>query len=330
MDELDRTTGGSPSSSTRREPLHVLVVDDDHASRRGLALAVRDLGHRCTTADDGEQALVVFEKDRPDVILSDWLMPRMNGLELCRRVRELGGPYVYFVFTSALHDKPHVLEGLHSGADDYLGKPIDPDELEARLATAARLLEVQREMHQQNQALRRDSQRFYLASRVDPLTECKNRRALDEDLEAIVSNASRYDQTWALGILDVDHFKAFNDAFGHVRGDEALRLVASAIAQSLRRGDTVYRYGGEEFVVLLAGQDAAGARTALERARKAVEELSVTAAPGASSPVVTVSAGGSVFRPGMTPGAWLAEADAVLYEAKRGGRNRVIVAEARD
>jgi diguanylate cyclase (GGDEF)-like protein len=329
MDDLDTTTGGEPSSSPRREPstLHVLVVDDDHASRRGLALAVRDLGHRCSTADDGEQALLVFEKDRPDVILSDWLMPRLNGLELCRRVRELAGPYVYFVFTSALHDKPHVLEGLHSGADDYLGKPIDPDELEARLATAARLLDVQRRMHQQNQALRRDSQRFYVASRVDPLTECKNRRALDEDLEGIVSNASRYDQTWALGMLDVDHFKSFNDAFGHVRGDEALKLVSSAIAQSLRRGDTLYRYGGEEFVVLLAGQDLAGTRTALERARKAVEELAVQQAPGASHAVVTVSAGGAVFRPGSTPGSWLAEADAALYKAKRAGRNRVLLSE---
>ena len=162
-------TRARPSLAPRS--LHVLVVDDDEGSRLGMELAVRDLGHRCSTASDGAAAFEIATRDRPDMILSDLMMPGMDGLELCRRVRDLPGEYIYFVFTSAMHDKAHVLRGLESGADDYLGKPIDLDELEARVRAASRLLLVQKQVTEQNALLRRDSQQLFAASRIDALTQ---------------------------------------------------------------------------------------------------------------------------------------------------------------
>jgi two-component system, cell cycle response regulator len=314
-----------PRPSLAPRTLHVLVVDDDDGSRAGMELAVRDLGHRCSTATDGVEAFDIVVRDRPDMILSDLMMPRMDGLELCRRVRDLPGEYIYFVFTSAMHDKAHVLQGLESGADDYLGKPIDLDELEARVRAASRLLLVQKQVTEQNALLRRDSQQLFAVSRIDALTQCKNRRALDEDLAAVTANAARYEQAWALGMIDIDDFKKFNDAFGHPAGDEALQRVTEAVALSLRRGDTLFRYGGEEFVVLLAEQDEIGTRAALERARRAVEKLDIEHAPGATHRRLTISAGGSVLRAGTTPDSWLTEADTALYRAKRAGKNAVVI-----
>lgn len=314
-----------PSLDPTGMSLHVLVVDDSDTSRAGMRMAVEDLGHRCSVARGGAEAWELVQRDRPDMIVSDWVMENGDGLELCKRVRASDGPYVYFVFASALDDKEHVLRGLDAGADDYLGKPIDVDELEARIRAATRLLVIQRRVSKQNELLRRDSRQLFAISRIDALTRTKNRRAFDEDVLAAISNAERYEQRWALGVLDIDEFKAFNDAFGHAAGDEALTRVAEAIHASLRRGDTLYRYGGEEFTVLLAEQDDQGTLAALERARRAVEALAIPHAEGAAHPVVTVSAGGRVLARGETVERWFEQADAALYRAKAAGRNAVVV-----
>lgn len=303
-------------------PLRVLVVEDEPTERRGLVRALELLGYGCASATNGAEALSRHKAQPFDVIISDWRMPVMDGLELCKMVRR-EAHYVYFVFTSAYSDKEHIVKALESGADDFLPKPIDLDELGARLVAAARVVDLQRSLARQNAKLRRDSQRFFRASRVDPLTGARNRRALDEDLAAIVDEAKRYGRTCSGAMIDVDQFKLFNDAYGHVAGDEVLRQVASAIRAHLRKSDTLYRYGGEEFFIVLPEQTVGTARGAVERVRRAVERLAIVQGPGAMHPVVTISAGLSALGAGDD---WIERADKALYGAKHGGRNRIATA----
>jgi diguanylate cyclase (GGDEF)-like protein len=312
------------SSSSPNVALDVLVVEDEKASRDGLVEAVRAFGHTCRGACDGLEAWHMHQREPADVILSDWRMPRMDGLELCRRTRvgEDDGPYTYFIFMTAFADKDHFVQGLEAGADDYQTKPIDLDELRARLVSAARVVALYRRLAQQNASLRRDSENSFRVARLDALTCIPNRLSMDEDLKVLWSRVKRYGHRYSIAVCDVDHFKRYNDAFGHLAGDDVLRRVAQTIRDELREGDGLYRYGGEEFVIVLPEQALAEALGAMDRVRAAVERLAITAT---ESRVVTISAGvaeldGSVD---TTPEEWLRRADAALYRAKSKGRNRV-------
>jgi diguanylate cyclase (GGDEF)-like protein len=287
--------------------MRVLCVEDDPISLRILAAAVRKLGHECEVAPDGEQAWAMFQARQPDVVISDWSMPVVDGLELCRRVRSKdSGTYAYFVFMTVHEDKSSFLAGMRAGADDYLVKPIDLEGLEARLIAASRVMALHH--------------RLVEAARTDALTGVGNRLRLRDDLRAVYANVERYQQRCAGALCDVDNFKRFNDTHGHVAGDEALVSVAQTIASELRAGDTVYRYGGEELLVLFSGQSIEGARIPAERLRAAVE----------AKTRVTVSIGLAEIRASDAPrlDLWIARADEALYRAKAGGRNRVCVADA--
>lgn len=317
----------APSASTAW-PLQVLVVDDDPVTRTGIAKAVRALGHVCREAPDGERAWGMLEERRADVVISDWRMPGMSGPALCRRTRataEEGGPYTYFILVTGLHDREHLLEGMAAGADDFQKKPVDLDELEARLVSAARVVDLHRRLAVQAKDLRRDSQTFFAASRTDTLTGLGNRLRMDEELAAARARADRYGHHYCLAICDVDNFKSFNDTLGHLAGDVALRRVAEAFREELRAGDSVYRYGGEEFVLLLPEQSLSEGVLAIERIRAAIEKLAIPAPRG----VLTVSAGVAELEGDVddTVEGWIARADAALYEAKAHGRNRVESAE---
>jgi two-component system, cell cycle response regulator len=309
-------------------PLDILVVDDDRGSRDGLARAVRSLGHRCRTAADGQDALRVMAEKQPDVVISDWGMPGMNGAELCLRTRCAAddAPYTYFIILTGLGDREHLIAGMAAGADDYQHKPVDLDELEARLLSASRVVDLHRRLALRSEELRRDSSILYTASRTDPLTGAGNRLRLDEEVRALLSRASRYGHRCSLAICDLDFFKAFNDRFGHVAGDEALRRVAGEMRANLRAADTLFRYGGEEFVVVLVEQSLTDAASAMDRMRAAVERLAIPS-PHAGG-ALTLSVGVAEIDPGhdSAPADWIARADAALYAAKRHGRNRVVSA----
>jgi two-component system chemotaxis response regulator CheY len=266
----------------------------------------------------------MYRQEHADVIVSDWQMPRMDGLELCRRTRRSDdATYTYFLIMTSFADKDHFVSGLEAGADDYQTKPLDLDELRARLASAGRVVALYRRLAEQNAALRRDSLASFRAARLDALTEVSNRLSLDEDLRVLWSRAKRYTHRYSLAICDIDHFKAYNDAFGHLAGDDALRRVARAIHDELRQGDGVYRYGGEEFLVLLPEQSMRDAAGALERVRIAIERMGIpTRDPGR---VLSVSFGVAELdlARDAEPEDWVRRADTALYRAKTGGRNRV-------
>jgi diguanylate cyclase (GGDEF)-like protein len=301
--------------------LQVLVVDDDQASRDALATAVRTLGHDCIVHADGAEAWQYFSTKGADVILADWRMPRLSGVELCRRVRSVGGPrYTYFVLVTALVDKPHFLQGMQAGADEYLSKPVDLDELQARLRAAERLLGRVSELGQRNDELRRETGQLYVDARADALTGLGNRRRFDEDMAAMCARERRYAQPFSLALLDVDEFKRINDLHGHVAGDSVLRAVGRHITSELREGDMAYRFGGDEIAILLPRQSVAEAARAVERMRASVSDVE-----GLPTTIgkVTLSAGVAQSR-GQDAEDCIRRADEALLTAKRTGRNRIV------
>ncbi len=323
-----------PSRSDRKDapsparPLDVLVVDDDPPAREALATAIESFGHRCRLAADGIEALAMHRARPADVIVSDWRMPGMDGMDLCRRVRALdGGTYTYLLFTSARASKRDFVDAVRAGADDCLWKPIDIDELEARLIAARRVVTAYRSLAERNVDLRRDSQTFFLEARVDSLTGVANRLRLEEDIEALQAQVTRYKRRVSVAMCDLDRFKRYNDHYGHLAGDEVLRRVAEAIRANVRRADQVYRYGGEEFLVVLPEQAPGEAAAAMDRVRMAIERLRIAHSPDAGQSVLTISVG---LAPIASQGASsvrdaIARADRALYRAKAEGRNLLVV-----
>jgi two-component system cell cycle response regulator len=308
------------------KPLDVLVVDDDESSRELISIAVHSFGHHCRVAVDGTDALRLLAEQPADLVISDWDMPGMNGAELCQRVRGTGDDedrYTYFIIMTAFDDREHLLAGMAAGADDYQRKPVSFDELEARLLSAGRVVDLHRRLASRTATLRDDSTRNYLASRTDALTGVGNRMRLDEEISTLLSRAQRYGHKCSLAICDLDFFKSYNDHFGHVAGDEALRRVADGMRANLRSADALFRYGGEEFVILLIEQPLGDAERAMERMRAEIEALDIPAANGGP---LTLSVGVAEIdtRTDQTPEQWIARADQALYAAKAGGRNRVV------
>jgi two-component system chemotaxis response regulator CheY len=301
--------------------VRVLVADDEPVSRLLVATVVERLGHECVAADDGEGAWRRFDQDKPEVLITDRMMPGIDGLELCRRVRaDQRAGYTYIVLVTALGDREEVLRGMEAGADDYLVKPVDPFELKPRLIAAQRVTGLHAELDRSRAELAR-------LARTDPLTRLANRRSLEDDLRLLHARSERYGRSYCVAMCDVDRFKAFNDTYGHQAGDEALRAVAGRVAKEVRAGDGVYRYGGEELLLVLPEQTLETGLVAVERVRMAVERLAIPHAAGPGG-VLTLSAGLAAFAPGeaTTSERLLERADAALYTAKRSGRNRVAAA----
>ena len=307
--------------------MKILIAEDDAVSRTILRRAVEKLGHECLAAADGEEAWTLYKQNSDlDVIISDWMMPGVDGLELCRRVRgDNRDGYTYFIFLTALGDREHLLQGLEAGADDYLSKPLDRDELGMRLTSALRVTELHRRLAFQNNELEKLNRMLFEQSRQDPLTSLGNRLRLREDLQVLQSRTERYGHNYAVVLCDVDFFKAYNDRYGHLAGDDVLRRVAATISSGLRTGDTAYRYGGEEFLVVLPEQDVEAAAIT-DRLRRAVEGLGIPHADGGPGGVLTISAGVAVSSGSGDTDGLLKAADEALYAAKSEGRNRVALA----
>ncbi len=306
--------------------MKVLVTDDDATSRLIAQTALRALGHECITASDGTAAWEAFIANMPDVVVSDSIMPGLSGLELCRNIREhpVGG-YTYFIMVTSQGGLDEILEGMSAGADDYLVKPLDLDDLQARLIAAARVTALHRQLSQQRSELEELNEELAAIARRDPLTGLGNRRALREYLDLFEGRVARYGHRYCMALLDVDHFKSYNDTYGHQAGDEILRTVAAQLSDQARAGDSLYRYGGEEFLCIFPEQSLETGTIAVERMRRAIEALAI---PHPESPtgVLTISAGIAMLDPDHTPSASGAvkQADEALYRAKQLGRNRVV------
>jgi len=306
----------------------VLVVEDDATTRTIMRTALEKLGHRCRMAGDGAEAWDILRREPAEVVLADWMLPEIDGPELVRRVRaDPNRPYSYFILVTASAQEANAMRAIEAGADDYLTKPIDFDELEVRLVNALRVTELHRRLAEQRADLERLNAEIGETARTDRLTRLGNRLRLEEDVAGLDSRYTRYGHRFAVAMFDLDHFKAYNDERGHLAGDGLLAAVAGTIATTIRSGDVAYRYGGEEILVVLDMQTGQSAATATERVLQAIRGLGVPHAGNPPHGIVTASAGvagASDVLPSFS--AVLAAADAALYRAKEAGRNRLEIA----
>lgn len=305
--------------------LSAIVVDDEPPSRRALVATMRRLGHEVREATGGREALNLHEHRPADLILSGWRIPDLDGLALCEAVRARKGSYTHFILLTGLEGRDPVLHIMRTGADDCLSKPVDVEDLEARLVAVCRRTKVTRELAERNEALARDGQALSIAARTDPLTNAFNRRRLEEDLQGIVDRARRYGHRYCAALCDIDHFKQYNDQYGHLAGDDALRIVAQTMRNALRVGDGFYRYGGEEFLALLPEQSLSSAGTCMDRLRSLVAAIPTRAEGGVLARQMTISVGLAEIDVASSDrlSSWMERADRALYCAKGAGRNRV-------
>ena len=295
----------------------VLIAEDDPVSRRMLQAFLQKWGFEVVTATDGLDALRVLESDdSPTLAILDWMMPGMDGPQVCESVRSHPTrPYVYLLLLTARSQKDDLLRGLESGADDYLTKPFHAAELRARLQVGQRILELQTGLIAAREEL------LFRATH-DELTGLVNRRVA---YEAIVREHSRHTReggSFAVILLDLDHFKTVNDTHGHLAGDVVLKEVARRMAGCLRPYDTVGRYGGEEFVVVAPSCDRSGAAVVANRILKALGSVPFETAQASLTLTVSCGIAISVAHQPIDPQTLLRLADEALYRAKAAGRNR--------
>jgi two-component system, cell cycle response regulator len=300
-------------------PFSVLVADDDDVSRKRLESVLRKHHYTVVSARDGQEAWDALEQpDAPRLTILDWMMPGMDGAEICRRLRATKRePYTYVMLLTGKDAKADLVEGLESGADDYLTKPFNTQELEVRLRAGRRIVELQRELITAREEMR------YLAMH-DRLTTLYNRTAMDEVLTREVGRSLRSGAPLSVAMIDLDFFKKVNDTFGHAGGDAVLQQAAQRFKHAARVYDVVGRFGGEEFCAVFPACDAEGASVVAERFRAALEASPVMF--GKHSIPVTCSVGVCTALVGheFDARALLVSADRGLYDAKHSGRNRVV------
>jgi len=296
--------------------MKVLVADDDAVSRRLLQATLARLGHEVTVVANGSAAIeVLVGPDAPRLAILDWQMPGADGLAVCRAARVRADRYVYVLLLTAHDRREDLLAALDAEADDFLTKPFDIVELQARLRSGERVLALQERLLETQEALRHEATH-------DRVTGLWNRGMISDQLTTALQRMRREGHPIAVILADVDRFKQVNDRYGHAAGDAVLREVAARMRSVLRSYDSIGRYGGEEFLFVLPGADATVAAQIAERARQAAAASPIDI--GASSLPVTVSFGVAATREAPAdPAALVADADAALYRAKAGGRNRV-------
>jgi diguanylate cyclase (GGDEF)-like protein len=302
--------------------MRILIAEDSATGRMLLRHTLETWGHELVIANDGDEAWQILQQeDAPRLVILDWVMPKLDGVDVCRlvRKRESATP-PYILLLTAMDQSGDLVAGLGAGADDFVTKPFRPDELRARLEVGRRYVELNERLAEANRDLE-------ILARTDTLTGVLRRRAIYDRLEEEVARSVRDEAPLCVGMLDIDHFKHVNDAFGHAVGDAVLREVVRSATSVLRPYDSIGRVGGEEFLVVLPGTHGFAAQTALTRIRAVVAATPVYV-DGDEIPV-TVSLGGAI-RCGESIDELVARADAALYEAKNSGRDRVVMAGPRE
>jgi diguanylate cyclase (GGDEF)-like protein len=301
--------------------MKILIAEDDALSRMILENDLRSAGYEVTSVKNGAHALEELDRDDPPrLALLDWLMPQKDGVEVCREVRcRKEKAYTYLILLSSKESKQEIVQGLEAGADDYLTKPYDGEELKARLRAGERILELEDHLVEA-----RESMRFQATH--DLLTSLWNRGVIMELLSREIHRSHREKSCTAVMLCDIDHFKLVNDQHGHSTGDDVLREVARRLQQAVRSYDMVGRYGGEEFLIILNKCDPSSAAVRAENLRAAIStkpfRTRTTSLP------VTISVGVALSSDFQNRGvdAIVEEADAALYAAKAAGRNCVRIA----
>jgi two-component system cell cycle response regulator len=299
--------------------MKVLIAEDDALLREMLQGQLTAAGHEFVPAANGLEAWELLQREHIRMAIVDWMMPRLDGPDLIRRIRDAGWPgYTYIILLTAKSGRDEIVEGLNAGADDYVTKPFRNEELLARIGVGARILELERRL---SESLAREEA---LATR-DSLTGLPNRRALYDRARVELSRAARAKTSVGLILVDLDHFKRINDEYGHAAGDEALRRVAEVLQRNKRDYDHTGRWGGEEFLVVLPGTSLSQTAMVAERIRTSMATVKLDL--GGERAVDLRASLGVACAPPTSPPVdlddLLLQADDALYRAKAEGRDRV-------
>ena len=301
--------------------MRILIADDELMSRRLLEKTMQRAGYEVTAVENGQLAAAELCKpEGPKLALLDWIMPELDGPGVCREVRKRKDQsYVYMILLTSKEKKEDVVAGLESGADDYLTKPFDPEELKARLRTGMRILDLEDRLIEAREGMR-------FQATHDALTSLWNRGVIMELLGRELTRSRRENKCTAILLGDLDHFKSINDTYGHLAGDEVLKETARRLVSSVRSYDFVGRFGGEEFLVTLNNCDPAYSLARAEKIRETIAEHAVETSAGRVS--ISMSFGLLLSQEWgyLSVVELLHEVDTALYAAKAAGRNCVKVA----
>jgi len=312
--------------------LRVLVVDDDRSMLMLLDKLLGSAGYQVFTSADGKEGLHTAMECRPHLIIADWLMPEMDGVQFCRTLRSTTiGRGVYMLLLTGVEEEARLLEAFDAGIDDYVVKPVNPKVLLARLKAGERVVGLQTEVESDREEIRRfaaelamTNRRLQEAALLDALTGIPNRRYAMDRIHQEWSAAERSSRRLACMLIDVDHFKRINDTYGHDVGDIVLQRVADVLKQTARTQDVICRIGGEEFLVVCPDTDASAATQCAERLRAAANAMRISV--GNVTLQVTISIGVAAMDSGMRgPESMIKAADQAVYAAKQAGRNRTCV-----
>jgi len=298
--------------------MRVLVVDDDENYIFLVGRILKSMNHEVVSAMNGQAAWELIQAEQIPFVITDWMMPDLDGAELVRQIRAANFPYyVYTILLTAKQTKNDVVGGLDAGADDYIIKPFDMNEMRARIAIGERILGLETRLRETMVKLEEQASH-------DSLTGLFNRRALYDLIDQEMARSLRDGHFISLVMIDIDHFKEINDQFGHLVGDEMLCLVSQTIQDCKRHYDQVGRWGGEEFLIVLPSTGLQAASQVAERIRQAIAAIDRDV-PGGGKAHVRASFGvASTEHQGLvTFNALLQQADEALYEAKQSGRNRI-------
>ncbi len=295
----------------------ILLVEDDEIPRTILVENLVKHGHIVEIALNGKDALKKMNKKFYPIVLTDWIMPEMNGIELCKTIRKKKWcSYVYIIILTIIDTQINIIKGLNGGADDYLCKPINHDELIARINTGIRILKLEK-------SLIKSKEKIKFLSITDPLTHCYNRNYLTEKLPQEIKRAKRYLHPLSILLLDIDFFKEVNDNYGHLIGDTLLKEFVIFVEKNIRtKIDWISRFGGEEFIIVLPETDNNAATIV---AKKLCEKISKHKFKDIK---ITVSIGVSTYLPTdvheeISTDLLINRADQFLYKAKKAGRNQI-------
>lgn len=295
----------------------VLIADDSAVYRKLVEQTLSQDSCRVLIAKSGREAIEIYEREHPSLVITDWVMPDLTGLELCQQIRAgAQSSYTYVIILTSMSEKDKVVKGLSAGADDYLTKPFHSDELLARVRVGRRLLDLHGQIEAKNRLLEQ-------LALTDALTGLPNRRAIEGWAARQLSGAARHGFSFWVVMMDLDHFKKVNDTYGHEAGDAVLKRFAEILKGNTRLSDIAGRIGGEEFLQVLTHGTAQDVRVVTERIRElfAAERFHF----GGALVTVTASLGAAGFHGKTAPefSQLLSQADAALYRAKHLGRNRI-------
>jgi two-component system cell cycle response regulator len=308
--------GSRPVEDLAAEPFKIVVVDDSPVYRKLVEGVLAQERYTVFFAKNGREALETLGAQRPALVITDWEMPDISGIDLCKKIRDEQGSYTYVILLTSNAEKDRVIEGLAAGADDYLTKPFHSGELLARIAVGRRMVELHRQIQTKNLQLRE-------LALTDSLTGLPNRRALEEWARRALKGAARHGFPLWIVLADLDHFKCVNDNYGHQGGDVILKRFSDLLRRHTRSSNICGRIGGEEFVSVLTHVEEPGVQIAVERFRQQLEAERFSFQGNVIR--ITASFGIAGFQGERAPtlDELLRNADAALYEAKRKGRNRL-------